>query len=50
MTAVSIVEALRRLVEGEDLTRDEAAAGMEAIMSGAATDSIGSRPSHVSRV
>ena len=33
-----IVEAIRKLVERKDLTRDEAFAVMEAIMSGHATD------------
>src|SRR2546426_3554506 len=37
MTSPIITEALRRLVERRDLTRIEAAAAMEAIMSGAAT-------------
>ncbi len=38
MTSPIITEALRALVEGRDLTRIEAAAAMEAIMSGAATN------------
>src|SRR3989442_5317431 len=38
MTSPIITEALRRLVERRDLTRIEAAAAMEAIMSGAATN------------
>src|SRR5690242_20495802 len=37
MTSPIITEALRALVERPDLTRIEAAAAMEAIMSGAAT-------------
>ena len=39
MTSPIIIEAVRALVERRDLTRIEAAAAMEAIMSGAATDS-----------
>ena len=39
MTSPIITEAVRALVERRDLTRIEAAAAMEAIMSGAATDS-----------
>src|SRR3989475_5313135 len=38
MTSPILAEALRRLVERRDLTRIEAAAAMEAIMSGAATN------------
>jgi anthranilate phosphoribosyltransferase len=38
MTSPIITEAVRALVEGRDLTRIEAAAAMEAIMSGAATN------------
>ena len=38
MTSPIITEALRALVDRRDLTRIEAAAAMEAIMSGAATD------------
>jgi anthranilate phosphoribosyltransferase len=38
MTSPIITEALRALVEGRDLSRIEAAAAMEAIMSGAATN------------
>src|SRR6266852_173260 len=38
MTSPIITEALRALVDGRDLTRIEAAAAMEAIMSGAATN------------
>jgi len=38
MTSPIITEALRQLVERRDLTRIEAAAAMEAIMSGAATN------------
>jgi len=38
MTSPIITEALRRLVERRDLTRIDAAAAMEAIMSGAATN------------
>mgnify|MGYP000100214002 CR=1 FL=1 len=38
MTSPIITEAVRALVERRDLTRIEAAAAMEAIMSGAATD------------
>ena len=37
MTSPVIVEAIRTLVERRDLTRLEAAAAMEALMSGAAT-------------
>ena len=37
MSSPVIIEAIRALVEGRDLTRLEAAAGMEAIMSGGAT-------------
>jgi anthranilate phosphoribosyltransferase len=37
MTSSVIIEALRKLVDGHDLSRPEAAAGMEAIMSGGAT-------------
>src|SRR5437764_12978023 len=38
MTSPLITEAVRTLIERRDLTRIEAAAAMEAIMSGAATD------------
>ena len=38
MTSPIISEALKTLVERRDLTRIEAAAAMEAIMSGAATN------------
>ena len=38
MTSPIITEAVRTLVERRDLTRLEAAAAMEAIMSGAATN------------
>src|SRR5258705_11573760 len=38
MTSPIITEAIRVLVDRRDLTRIEAAAAMEAIMSGAATD------------
>src|SRR5712692_5174072 len=38
MTSPIIIEAIRTLVERRDLTRVEAAAAMEAIMSGAATN------------
>ena len=38
MTSPIITEALRSLVDRRDLTRIEAAAAMEALMSGAATD------------
>ena len=38
MTSPIITEAVRALVDRRDLTRIEAAAAMEAIMSGAATD------------
>src|SRR3989304_7470946 len=38
MTAPIITEALRALIDRRDLTRIEAAAAMEAIMSGAATN------------
>src|SRR2546426_12172253 len=38
MTSPIIIEAVRTLVERRDLTRIEAAAAMEAIMSGAATN------------
>jgi len=38
MTSPIITEAVRTLVDGRDLTRIEAAAAMEAIMSGAATN------------
>src|SRR2546427_1940540 len=38
MTSPIIIEAVRALVERRDLTRIEAAAAMEAIMSGAATN------------
>ena len=38
MTSPIITEAVRVIVERRDLTRIEAAAAMEAIMSGAATD------------
>ena len=37
MTSPVIVEAVRTLVERRDLTRLEAAAAMEALMSGAAS-------------
>ena len=37
MTSPVIVEAIRTLVDGRDLTRLEAAAAMDALMSGAAT-------------
>src|SRR2546427_9063948 len=38
MTSPIITEAVRALVEGRDLTRIEASAAMDAIMSGAATN------------
>src|SRR5215470_12316932 len=38
MTSPIITEAVRALVDRRDLTRIEAAAAMEAVMSGAATD------------